>query len=50
MIGDILEEKEIELLHETYVVYLKEVASKLGRNGSPPISVIRAFVRRGKKL
>ena len=50
MIGDVLVEKEIELLGNTYIVYLKEVASKLGEHGKATSTTIRAFIRRGGKI
>ena len=49
MIGDVLVEKEIELLGDTYVVYLKEVASRLA-HGKATSTTIRAFIRRGEKI
>ena len=49
MIGDVLIEKEIELLGKKYIVYLKEVACKLGSGGQPASTTVRAFVRRCEK-
>ena len=46
MIGDILAETEVVLLGNTYLVYLKEVASKLGKDAQPKFSVVRAFVKK----
>jgi len=46
VIGDVLIEKEIELLGKKYIVYLKEVACKLGSGGQPASTTVRAFVRR----
>lgn len=37
-------QKEIELLNKTYVVYLKEVATKVAAGGAPLRTTIRAFI------
>lgn len=41
-------EKEIELLDEKYIVYLKRVASKIAPGGIVESTTIRAFVRKLK--
>ena len=46
MIGDIFIEKEVDMLGKKYIVYLKEVACKLGSGGQPASTTVRAFVRR----
>ncbi len=37
--------KEVELLDRRYVVYLKEVATKIAPGGKPEATTVRAFVR-----
>jgi len=37
-------QKEIELLNKTYVVYLKEVATKVAAGGAPLRTTVRAFI------
>jgi len=39
-------EKEVELLGDRYIVYLKEVASKLDSDGKPLATCVKAYVKK----
>lgn len=39
-------EKEVELLNEKYLVYLKKVATKIAPGGVVECTAVRAFVRK----
>ena len=45
MNGQIFCEKEVDLLGKRYLVYLKEVATKIAPGGKPEATTVRAFVR-----
>lgn len=38
--------KEVELLDEKYIIYLKIVPSKIAPGGNPESMTLRAFIRR----
>jgi len=46
MIGEIKHKKEVQLGDEMYLVYIKEVASKLSDDGTPEKTATRAFIKR----
>ena len=46
MESKILCKKEVSLLGQKYVVYLKEVATRVSSGGKPINTKIRAFVKR----
>lgn len=44
--GSIIHEKQIDLLGERYLVYLKNVATRLDKEGNPDGTTIRAFIKK----
>ncbi len=41
-------EAKIELQGKTYIVYLKEVPSRVGPGGIPQATYVKAFVKKAK--
>jgi hypothetical protein len=44
--GETLDEKKIELMGVQYIVYLKEVPTKIFPGGMPEKTTIRAFIKK----
>ncbi len=45
---ELLCQQEVELMGRTYIVYLKEVPTKLGFGGAVEATAVRAFIRQRK--
>ena len=41
-------QQEVEMMEKRYLVYLKEVPTKLGKDGMVEATTVRAFIRQAK--
>jgi len=48
--SEFLYQQEVEMRGRKYLVYLKDVPTKLGKNGLVEATTVRAFIREAKSL